>query len=48
MKEFIESTIPYHKRKLIVTDLRDEYDSLMDDLGFEHQYCVFHLIKKYK
>jgi len=45
IKEFIENTIPRHKRKLIVTDLRDEYDSLMSNLGFEHQYCVFHLTK---
>ena len=33
------------KKKLIVTDLRDEYDSLMSNLGFEHQYCSFNLIK---
>jgi transposase-like protein len=45
IKEFIESSIPHHKRKLIVTDTRDEYDSLMTQLGFEHQYCSFHLIK---
>ena len=45
MKEFIEKTIPHHKRTLIVTDLRDEYDSLMPDLGFEQQYCSFHLTK---
>jgi len=45
IKKFIEKTIPCHKRILIVTDLRDDYDKLMDDLGFEHQYCTFHLTK---
>jgi transposase-like protein len=45
IKEFIEKTIPHHKRTLIVTDLKDEYDYLMTKLGFEHQYCTFHLIK---
>ncbi|KZX17608.1 hypothetical protein MBCUT_01720 [Methanobrevibacter cuticularis] len=45
IKEFIETTIPHHKRKLIVTDLLDDYNSLMDNLGFEHQYCSFHLTK---
>jgi uncharacterized protein Usg len=45
IKEFIEKTIPRHKRTLVVTDLKDDYDSLMFDLGFEHQYCSFHLIK---
>jgi uncharacterized protein Usg len=48
IKEFIENTIPHHKRTLIVTDLKDDYDSLMDNLGFEHQYCTFHLIKNIK
>jgi hypothetical protein len=42
-KEFIEKTIPHHKRTLIVTDIRDEYDSLMSELGFEHQNCTVHL-----
>jgi transposase-like protein len=45
IREFIENTIPHHKRTLIITDLKDEYDSLMSNLGFEHQYCTFHLIK---
>ena len=45
VKEFIENTIPHHKRTLIVTDLKEGYDSLMSKLGFEHQYCTFHLIK---
>jgi hypothetical protein len=45
IKKFIENTIPHHKRKVIVTDLRDEYDSLMRSLKFQHQYCTFHLIK---
>jgi hypothetical protein len=45
IKKFIEDTIPRHKRTLIVTDIKDEYDSLMTNLGFEHQYCTFHLIK---
>ena len=30
---------------MFVTDLKDEYDSLMSNLGFEHQYCTFHLTK---
>jgi transposase-like protein len=45
IKKFIENTIPHHKRTLIVTDLNDDYDSLMPSLGFEIQYCSFHLIK---
>ena len=45
IKEFIENTIPHHKITLIVTDLKDNYDYLMSRLGFEHQYCIFHLIK---
>ena len=45
IKEFIENTIPPDKRTLIVTDLKDNYDSLMDNLGFQHQYCTFHLVK---
>ena len=45
IQEFIENNIPHHKRTLIVTDLKDEYGNLMNDLGFELQYCSFHLIK---
>jgi hypothetical protein len=28
---------------VITTDTKDEYDSLMTKLGFEHQYCTIHL-----
>jgi hypothetical protein len=31
IKEFIENTIPHHKRTLILIDLRDEYNKLMSD-----------------
>ena len=45
IKEFIEKSIPHNKRTLIVTDLKEDYDLLMGDLSFDHQYCIFHLIK---
>ena len=45
IKEFIEKSIPHHKITLIVTDLKEDYDSLIDSLGFEHQNCSFYLIE---
>lgn len=43
IKNFIDKNIPPHKRKFIVTDLKKEYDNIMRELGFNHQYCTFHL-----
>ena len=43
VKKFIENSIPPHKRKAIVTDLKKDYDKIMRDLGFDHQHCTFHL-----
>ncbi|WP_409199744.1 hypothetical protein [Methanobrevibacter sp. DSM 116169] len=43
IKNFIDKNIPPHKRKFIVTDLKKEYDNIMRQLGFDHQYCTFHL-----
>ncbi|MGL4669842.1 MAG: hypothetical protein ACRCVG_04520 [Methanobacteriaceae archaeon] len=43
IKEFIDKSIPLIKRKAIVTDLKTDYESIMDDLGFNHQKCMFHL-----
>jgi hypothetical protein len=45
IKDFIKNNIPSNKRKVIVTDLLDDYDNIMDDLHFEHQKCSFHLAK---
>lgn len=50
VKKFIEESIPSQKRKAIVTDLKPEYDKIMEELGFDHQHCMFHLrlnINKY-
>ena len=43
VKNFINKNIPPHKRKTIVTDMKPGYNFIMSSLGFEHQYCVFHL-----
>ena len=43
VKKFINESIPYNKRKAIVTDLKSEYDKIMRELGFVHQHCTFHL-----
>lgn len=43
VQKFIKENIPTHKRKAIVTDLKKSYDGIMDNLGFKHQKCIFHL-----
>ncbi|WP_169805368.1 hypothetical protein, partial [Methanobrevibacter cuticularis] len=45
VKSFIKDNIPPHKRKGIVTDMLNEYDGIMNDLGFDHQYCILHFIR---
>ena len=45
--DFINKSIPYHKRKAIVTDSKKSYDDIMRKLGFKyHQHCVFHLLQR--
>ena len=36
-----------NKNKIAVTsDLDDKYKSIIEDLGFKHQWCLFHVFKK--
>ena len=45
--DFINKSIPYHKRKTIVTDYKKSYDDIMRKLGFKyHQHCLFHLLQR--
>ena len=47
IKDFIDKSIPRHKRRAIVTDSQNGYDEVMNDLGFEyHQHCIFHLLQR--
>ena len=41
-------SIPYKDRTAIVTDLKPEYDEIMEELDFVHQHCTFHLEKNIK
>ena len=41
-------SIPFKDRIAIVTDLKLEYDKIMEELGFVHQHCTFHLEKNIK
>jgi len=35
-----------NKNKIAVTsDLDDKYKSIIEDLGFKHQWCLFHVFK---
>ena len=43
LRDFIKYSIPPHKRKAIVTDLKKDYDKVMRELGFDHQHCIYHL-----
>ena len=45
VEEFIDRSIPLKDRKAIITDLKEEYDQVMRNLGFAHQHCTFHFIK---
>lgn len=45
--DFINKSTPAFKRKSIVTDSKNGYDSVMRNLGFTyHQHCVFHLLQR--
>ncbi len=48
IKNFIDKSIPFKDRIAIVTDLKPEYDKIMEELGFIHQHCTFHLEKNIK
>lgn len=48
IKNFIDISIPYKDRTAIVTDLKPEYDEIMEELDFVHQHCTFHLEKTLK
>ena len=48
IKDFIDMSIPFKDRIAIVTDLKLEYDKIMEELGFVHQHCTFHLEKNIK
>ena len=45
IKDFINKSIPSKDRIAIVTDLNPGYNTIMRELGFVHQLCVFHLSK---
>ena len=45
IKDFIDRSIPFKDRIVMVTDLKKEYDVIMDELNFDHQLCTFHLEK---
>ena len=45
VKNFIKKSIPLKYRKAIVTDSKQGYDEIMNELGFAHQHCIFHLYK---
>ena len=45
--DFIDISIPLKHRKAIITDLKEDYEQIMIKLGFAHQQCTFHLIKKH-
>lgn len=45
--EFINRSIPSHKRTAIVTDSKNGYSTVMRKLGFKkHQHCIFHLLQR--
>lgn len=48
IKNFIDNSIPPKDRIAIVTDLKPEYDEIMEELGFVHQHCTFHLERNIK
>ena len=48
IKNFIDRSIPFKDRIAIVTDLKMEYDGIMNELNFVHQHCIFHLEKSIK
>ena len=48
IKNFIKNSIPDKDRVAIITDLKPEYDSIMNELSFVHQHCTFHLEKNIK
>ena len=45
IEDFIDKSIPLKDRKAIITDLKEEYDQVMRNLGFAHQHYTFHFIK---
>lgn len=45
IENFINTSIHPKDRKAIITDLKKDYDKIMENLGFKHQHCTFHLIK---
>ena len=45
--EFINRSLPGHKRTAIVTDSKNGYSTVMRKLGFKHhQHCIFHLLQR--
>ena len=45
--DFINKSTPAYKRKSIVTDSKNGYDTVMRDLKFTyHQHCVFHFLQR--
>ena len=45
IKEFLETSLKDLEVNIIVTDGYRAYDSIIDDLGFNHQRCTFHSMK---
>jgi len=45
IREFLEQNT-MNKNKIVVTiDLDDKYKPIIEDLGFKHQWCLFHVFK---
>lgn len=47
IKEFINRSLPSHKRTAIITDSKNGYSTVMHQLGFRyHQHCTFHFLQR--
>ena len=43
LKQHINKSVKPIDRKVIVTDLKPGYGSVMNNLGFKHQHYIYHL-----
>jgi transposase-like protein len=47
VKDFLEKNTMNKERIAITTDLDDKYKPIIEKLGFQHQWCLFHAFKNF-
>ena len=48
IREFLEQNTRNKNKIAVTSDIDDKYKSIIERLGFKHQWCLFYALKNFK